>query len=126
MARSKEDRAALVAHLKELAESADPSLITGHELLDHFSPRNATLILMQLPSASVCAGYKAWQAAGRCVAKGEKGLAILAPIFYSGESQDDGAEVKGFRVVYVFDISQTVPLTDQDSVSDHALELVGA
>lgn len=110
MARTKEDRAAIVARLRAIANATDPESVAGHVLLEHYSARNVILILAQLPSATACAGYKAWQAAGRSVAKGERGLAILAPMYYAGESRDEGGDLKGFRLVYVFDISQTVPL----------------
>lgn len=54
------------------------------------------------------AGYRAWQGMNRYVRKGEKALKILAPMM---QKIDDGNEVRmvlsGFRVVNVFDISQT-------------------
>jgi antirestriction protein ArdC len=51
------------------------------------------------------AGYRAWQALGRQVRKGEKGLKIFAPM---AKKDDDGnTNVFGFRVATVFDISQT-------------------
>jgi DNA primase len=55
------------------------------------------------------AGYRAWQKLGRQVNRGEKGLQILAPITRTVET-DDGEEerrVVGFRVVHMFDQSQT-------------------
>jgi DNA primase len=55
------------------------------------------------------AGYRAWQKLGRQVNRGEKGLQILAPIVRTVETQDGEEErrVVGFRVVHVFDQSQT-------------------
>jgi hypothetical protein len=104
--RTKTDRAALVAHLKNLADGMDPSVADGHALLDHYSLRNVLLILAQMPDATVCAGFHAWRAAGRTVRKGSKGLAILAPMTVpSGEDGEPGRTF--FRVVYVFDVSQT-------------------
>jgi DNA primase len=55
------------------------------------------------------AGYLAWQRLGRQVNRGEKGLPILAPVTRSVETEDgeDERRVVGFRVVHVFDQSQT-------------------
>lgn len=107
MARSTMDRAALVAHLRELAATTDPSITDGSALLAHYSPRNALLILAQRPDATVCAGFHAWRQAGRSVRRGESGIPILAPRTVSDE---DGESRTVFRVVYVFDVSQTEPL----------------
>ncbi len=78
MTRSKEEKAAFIAHLraaaKELGET-NPTIPSN--LLDSFSPSNALMILLQKPSATQCAGFHAWKAAGRSVRKGAKGLAIL-------------------------------------------------
>lgn len=106
---SKDEKAARVAYLKDLVSNADPALVEGHVLLQHFSARNALLILCQLPTASACAGFHAWRAAGRSVRKGEKGLGILAPVTIKGEDDSEGR--LAFRVVHVFDISQTEPLS---------------
>jgi hypothetical protein len=52
------------------------------------------------------AGFHAWRKLGRFVRKGEKGIAILAPIV--GRKDSDAADgdtkiVVGFRAAYVFD-----------------------
>lgn len=55
------------------------------------------------------AGYRTWRGLGRQVRRGEKGLAILAPVVRQVEL-DDGSEerrVVGFRPVHVFDITAT-------------------
>ena len=70
------------------------------------------------------AGFNRWKSLGRFVKKGEKGIAILAPYKYKTKVEtDDGEEqslqqIRGFRVVYVFDISQTEgdELPDLDAV----------
>lgn len=75
-----------------------------------YSFNNTLLILLQRPDATRVAGYKAWQKLGRYVRKGEKGIAILAPLTYKRVDEDTGEEVRGvrgFRTVYVFDIAQT-------------------
>jgi len=58
------------------------------------------------------AGYRAWQQFGRHVRRGERGYKILAPIIrrLPAEEADDEEPrriVTGFRVVTVFDVSQT-------------------
>ncbi len=59
------------------------------------------------------AGYRTWQQLGRQVRRGERGLQILAPVIRKVTVDSDEEEAKeqrrvvGFRVVHVFDISQT-------------------
>ena len=64
------------------------------------------------------AGFRAWQKLGRTVKKGEKGIGIFAPMPFKKKDQDGNAsqgksktdeetQMMGFRVVHVFDISQT-------------------
>lgn len=80
--------------------------------LHNYSWNNQLLIYMQNPNATAVAGYKQWQKLGRQVKKGEKGLSILAPSIrkYTVENNDGEEEERRymrFRVVKVFDISQT-------------------
>lgn len=70
-----------------------------------YSASNTILIWLQRPEASRVAGYKAWQKLNRQVRKGEKGISIFAPMIYKNE--DDEEEIKGYRPVTVFDVSQT-------------------
>jgi hypothetical protein len=89
-----------------------------------YSPSNVLLIAVQRPDATQVAGIRTWNSLGRRVVKGEHGIAILAPCLYrtDGEaaSSDEGEaperanegpmprrELRGFRVVHVFDVSQT-------------------
>ena len=89
-----------------------------------YSPSNVLLIAMQDPDASNLGGIRLWNSLGRRVRKGEKGIAILAPCLYKGPadmeiprpppSGGDDAKgelnqraLRGFRVVHVFDVSQT-------------------
>jgi antirestriction protein ArdC len=74
---------------------------------------------VQRPSASRVAGFRAWLKVGRHVRKGEKGIAILAPILCRSSKDLDqtGADeqvaatafrrLAGFRTAYVFDLAQT-------------------
>jgi antirestriction protein ArdC len=76
-----------------------------------YSVHNIWLIVSQRPTATRVAGFQTWRTLGRFVRRGEKGIAILAPIV--GRRHDESSEdaelrqVLGFRAVYVFDVSQT-------------------
>ncbi len=92
-----------------------------------YSPSNVLLIAAQRPDATQVAGIRTWNNLGRRVVKGEHGIAILAPRTYrstaaaaeapardaepiAARSDPDPVsvrELRGFRVVHVFDISQT-------------------
>ena len=75
-----------------------------------YSWHNVALIASQRPTATRVAGFQTWRTMGRFVRKGEKGIAILAPIVgrREAESDDDNARtVRGFRAAYVFDVEQT-------------------
>lgn len=95
----------------------------------NYSFSNSQLIWAQAQqrgfSPSRVTGYRTWRSLGRQVRKGEKGLAILAPIIRKVEVEDPGKTEKeaerrvvGFRPVHVFDISQTdgPPLPDTSPV----------
>ncbi|WP_295095250.1 ArdC family protein, partial [Ruminococcus sp.] len=98
----------------------------------NYSAGNCILIMLQKPDASLVAAFGKWKELGRTINKGEKGIAILAPMsFKSKEHKEqpvtdsngnqvynaDGSEKKekveveqtsiGFKKVYVFDVSQT-------------------
>jgi antirestriction protein ArdC len=75
-----------------------------------YSLHNTLLIAMQRPDTTRVAGYRAWQKLGRQVRRGEKGIAIFAPMTYKqmdGEDDETREERMFFRVVHVFDVSQT-------------------
>jgi len=74
-----------------------------------YSFGNVMLIVSQRPGATQVAGYRAWQKLGRQVRKGEKGIAIMAPMLFKpkdANATDEDAFLR-FRAVSVFDISQT-------------------
>jgi len=123
---NRNDRAAEL-HAQLEREFAD--LVTGDRWAEmlrtaarfhSYSAGNVMLILAQCPTASRVAGYRVWQAMGRQVRKGEKGIAILAPVTFRRRTTDDDGEetdvrgVRGFRPVFVFDIAQTTgePIAD--------------
>jgi antirestriction protein ArdC len=78
-----------------------------------YSFNNHLMIFLQRPDATVVAGFNRWKSLGRFVKKGEKGIAIFAPCKYKTKVEDDDGkeksfqQIRGFRVVHVFDISQT-------------------
>ncbi|GAI67883.1 unnamed protein product, partial [marine sediment metagenome] len=97
-----------------------------------YSIGNQILIMIQKPDAIRVAGFNTWKDLGRWVVKGERGIAILAPVMpprltcskcgtklpkgvrfclQCGESVEVEEEIevtpRYFKVVYVFDISQT-------------------
>lgn len=74
----------------------------------HYSFCNQVLIYRQRPDASYVGGFNTWLKCGRYVRRGEKGIAILAPMFFKDKNADgDESKRIWFKVVYVFDISQT-------------------
>lgn len=79
-----------------------------------YSMWNQILIHRQRPTATRCAGFNGWKRVGRWVRKGEKGIAILAPVFGKRIEKDEAtgeetvtARWTNFRTVYVFDVEQT-------------------
>jgi hypothetical protein len=81
----------------------------------NYSIANIMLIALQFPRATRVAGFVTWKELRRYVKKGEKGIAILAPCFPPKPKKLDEGEAEPqlepkpiyFRVVHVFDISQT-------------------
>jgi DNA primase len=95
-----------------------------------YSFNNHLMIFLQRPDATVVAGFNRWKSLGRFVKKGEKGIAIFAPCKYKTKIEDDNGDeksvpqIRGFRVVHVFDISQTEgeDLPDLDAVRPKLLD----
>ena len=83
-----------------------------------FSWHNVCLISTQRPTARRVAGFQTWRTMGRFVRKGEKGIAIMAPIVGRREAESDGDNARtvvGFRAAYVFDgLSQDSDLDGVD------------
>src|SRR5215469_8396113 len=99
----------------------------------NYSWHNQMLIWSQKPDASFVGGYNTWLKCSRYVRKGEKGIAILAPMFFKDKKQTaDGGEEETkriwFKVVYVFDISQTdgepLPELPTKSVGERGQEML--
>lgn len=81
----------------------------------HYSYHNSFLIWISNPKATLVKGFRQWNEVNRYVRRGEHGIAILAPMFRKvkktdeqGKELDEEEEILTyFRVVYVFDVSQT-------------------
>ncbi len=71
-----------------------------------YSWHNVALIASQRPTATRVAGFHTWRTMNRFVRKGERGIAILAPIVGRGDAEaecDNARTIRGFRAAYVFD-----------------------
>lgn len=88
-----------------------------------YSVNNLLLISLQRPNATNVAGYRTWQGMGRQVRKGEKGIKIFAPMIKHDKDLDKKVLI-GFRVVSVFDVSQTdgdpLPVLEAEEVTGEA------
>lgn len=86
----------------------------------NYSLNNTFLILMQCPEATRVASAKVWRELGRHIVKGETAIRVFAPIEWHVPAQEGepGAKwnakrkrwekkVTGFKLVPVFDVSQT-------------------
>lgn len=117
--------------IKELFESEKyKTYLNTMSKFHNYSFNNTMLIAMQKPDATLVAGYKAWQKNfDRHVKKGEKGIRILAPAPYKIKEEQEKLDpvtgeimldkngmpvieeveikIPAFRVVPVFDLSQT-------------------
>ena len=92
-----------------------------------YSFRNRILIWCHKPDATLVAGFKAWPKMGRHVKKGASGIPIFAPMALRKQTEldeeiEDDMDDKNFlrfKVVYVFDVSQTEgdPLPDLDTLA---------
>jgi antirestriction protein ArdC len=95
-----------------------------------YSFQNQLLISFKNPDATLVAGFNKWKSMNRSVKKGEKGIAIFAPCKYRTKIETDSGEEKsfqqlrGFRIVHVFDISQTdgEPIEDLDAIRPKLLD----
>jgi hypothetical protein len=110
----------LTAGIAELTSGeAWAAMLAASSRFHQYSLNNVLMILSQCPEATQVASYKRWTELGRQVRKGEHGIAIFAPMTYrpredevdanaQRDSQGRPAQrVRGFRLVPVFDISQT-------------------
>jgi hypothetical protein len=82
----------------------------------HYSFGNTILIWLRKPNATRVAGFRKWHDMGRFVKAGEHGIPIFVPMLYKkkadpaeclNDEQKEEEILRGFRIGYVFDISQT-------------------
>jgi antirestriction protein ArdC len=104
----------LMAALAEGQSAALKQYLTVMSRFRKYSWSNVLLIYSQFPQATHVGGYHFWLKLGRHVRKGEKGIAILAPMVGRKRSsddeqlaEDDRTRVLGFKACHVWDISQT-------------------
>ena len=117
--------------IKDVFESEKyKEYLTTMSKFHHYSFNNTMLIAMQKPDATLVASYQAWQKNfDRHVKRGEKGIRILAPAPYKVKEEQEKTDpvtgelvldkngmpvieeveikIPAFRVVPVFDVSQT-------------------
>ena len=128
-------------------QAAVESIVTGEDWqrmlnvaskFHRYSLNNQLMVFIQRPDATLVAGFNKWKSLNRSVKKGQKGIAIFAPCKYrvppengpsatpsDGKNQEANRfQLKGFRVVHVFDISQTEgeELPDLDAVRPKLLD----
>jgi antirestriction protein ArdC len=121
--------------IEQLEAGHSESLTAFLDAMAHFhsySFGNVLLIARQKPDATRVAGMFTWNQLGRRVKRGEKGIAILAPMIgkrRKKQNTDTGTEEEanksallGFRRVYVWDQAQTegAPLPSIGEVTGEA------
>lgn len=104
-------------YAKFLKSGKYKDLLLSMSNLNCYSLNNQLLILSQNPNATCVNSVKIWNYNHRNVKKGEKAIKIIAPLKEIRKEDvldEDGnivetkeIEVNGFKVAYVFDISQT-------------------
>ena len=88
--------AKITKHIKDLAEATDrarlseamTSFLDSCSRFHQYSYGNVLIIQMTKPDATRVAGYKQWPKFNRYVRKGEKGIAILAPLMFRVDPDD--------------------------------------
>lgn len=125
-----EKRDRRVREVTELLEAGVERILDGDEFkrylafaarFHRYSANNSLLVLLQRPDATRVAGYRKWRHLGRQVRRGEEGLKILAPIFRTVEDEQSGEKARvlcSFKVVKVFDVSQTDPVPGAEPLPD--------
>jgi len=105
----------LVRQLEAGHSEALTAFLNAMGAFRQYSFGNVLMIATQKPEATRVAGIVAWNQLGRRVKRGERGIAILAPMIVKRRSDANTNELEestksaviGFRRVYVWDISQT-------------------
>jgi hypothetical protein len=135
---------ALLQKAGEMLKDAEfkKALLLGIGDVERYSLVNRIIILSQKPNATMVKGFKSWNKVGRRIKKGEKAILIFAPLMeerkiVEKQVNENGEEIevertvqelKGFRRVPVFDISQTEgpDIATPQNVQDTALTKIPA
>jgi antirestriction protein ArdC len=113
----------LAAQLESGKSQSLVNFIAAVAKFHQYSWGNIMMILAQKAEATQVAGVRTWNGLGRFVRKGEKGIAIFAPMRFKADEGTAGREPEdervSFRVVHVFDVSQTEgqPLPEPETVT---------
>jgi antirestriction protein ArdC len=98
----------LVAALESGHSETLTAYLKAMSLFSKYSWNNLFLIAKQRPDARRVAGYQTWRKLGRFVRKGEKGIAIIAPVVRQAtEPVENERFIAGFKVAHVFSEEQT-------------------
>jgi hypothetical protein len=86
--------------------------------LARLSLSNQLLVAIARPDATFVAGFKAWLRLGYCVKKGERAVAIIAPVAIKDRDKVSGEETGKarllFKTVFVFDRAQVDPIEGRE------------
>jgi antirestriction protein ArdC len=106
-----------LAELVSALESGHSETLTAYlkamSLFSKYSLNNLFLIARQRPDARRVAGYQTWRKLGRYVRKGERGIAIIAPVVRRKpaeeieETTENERVIAGFKVAHIFSEEQT-------------------
>lgn len=120
-----EGESKIVSVLKRLSQGVEGiqdssefrRFLTAMSRFHQYSISNLILIALQKPQAAHVAGYNTWKSLGRQVKAGERGIFIIGPVMprkvkrEKAEGEEEEEEIAltpvNYKVVYVFDISQT-------------------
>ncbi len=106
----------LIEQLKQGKSEMLTAYLNAMAQFHAYSFGNILQIARQRPDAQRVAGIRTWNQLGRFVKRGEKGIQILAPVIGYRSKKDETDEeataqkqpmLTGFRIVHVFDYSQT-------------------
>lgn len=143
-AQAEQKKARLKEFIDQVAEMSEEQLTRLKERINiitcdghSLSLKNNALLDLQAEgtglTVSVVGGFNQWLDKGRAVKKGERAFTIMAPS--AGKAKDksgnvrlaeDGSEIQKtyFKLVSVFDISQTEIITEESEVKKVELVLV--
>src|SRR6202171_691985 len=114
----------LIAALETGHSEALTTYLKTMSLFSKYSLNNLFLIVSQRPDARRVAGYQTWRKLGRQVRKGEKGIAIIAPLVRrkseeKSEQTSDQHIIAGFKIAHIYSEEQTEgePLAELGTVT---------